>query len=288
MDSDEGYTATGSTLVAFQTDVDEGEYIHIGADVAGDTYGARGSCDGGGPGVIGQADIAGDPRFLTSFGSDFSGAKGVGVLGMGSRNGVYGLAQSSTPEDITGVLAEGYKGAFGVTGVSFDGPVRNELGHGAGVIGASNADSQRDPSKPNKRLGAGVVGLSLNSISTSLEPALHHLPDPKKVPDGTGTGVWGASGSGTGIHGESNSGRGAVFESTKIAQLRLVPLLDPHPNLPETGELGDLYVVSVPDPNHILRTFMFLCVKPSGITVAEWAPFELGSSLTGGSNIFGP
>jgi hypothetical protein len=93
--------------------------------------------------------------------------------------------------------------------LSFLSQVRGALGDGAGVVGASNADSERDPNNQAKRLGAGVVGLSLKALPSVVDtPEPLPLPDLKNRPDGNGTGVWGVSGGGTGVHGESRAGTG--------------------------------------------------------------------------------
>jgi hypothetical protein len=266
MSSDNQYTALGPAVIGFQTD---GANIDVGADVAGKSVGAKGRCDDG-PGVVGESNS-------------------MGVLGTGGLRGVYGRGENrfNQPENTTGVLGEGYKEAFGVTGLNFLSDERAALGNGAGVIGASNADSELDPSNPAKPLGAGVVGLSLKALPQLIdttEPL--PLPDLKKAPDGDGTGVWGASGDGTGVHGQSQSGRGGVFVSQQIAPLRLVPSFNPTPILPAIGDLGDLYVVVLGSvANGTAEVSMHLCVSPGDGTAgnaAQWAPFQLGLPVSGG------
>jgi hypothetical protein len=268
MSSDNQYTALGPAVVGFQTD---GANIDVGADVAGTKLGAKGRCDEG-PGVVGESNT-------------------MGVSGTGGLRGIYGRGQNrfNQPENTTGVLAEGYQEASGVTGLNFSSDRRARLGHGAGVVGASNADSDRDPQNPDKQLGAGVVGLSLSTLPQLIDTAEPlPLPDLKRVPDGDGTGVWGASGRGTGVYGESNNGRGGVFKSATIAQLGLVPLVNPTPLLPAIGQFGDLYVVVTgedPATGGTLTVSMYLCVAPGDTTpgnAAQWAPFQFGPAVAGG------
>jgi hypothetical protein len=195
MSSDEQYTAKGAALVGFQTDATDGP-IDVGAELTGNKIGAVVHCDNG-PGLIADSNT-------------------MGVSGTGGLRGVYGRGQNrfNDPEVTTGTLGEGYEGAFGVTGLSFLSQLRGALGDGAGVVGASNVDSERDPNNQAKRLGAGVVGLSLKALPTLADtPEPLSLPDLKERPDGNGTGVWGVSSGGIGVHGESGSGTGVKGES---------------------------------------------------------------------------
>jgi hypothetical protein len=212
-----------------------------------------------------------------------------GVFGSGPLRGVRGVGQNpyNEPENTTGALGEGYEDSPGVIGLSFQSTLRGELGQAAGVIGASNADSVRDPNNPTKLLGAGVVGLSLTELPVAFDPSgILPLPNPSRVPDGRGTGVWGASGGGTGVHGESQSGRGGVFVSQQIAQLRLVPQFNPNPGLPAIGDWGDLYLAVVTAGREgTLEATMWLCVSPGDGTpgnAAQWAPFQFGPVVSGG------
>src|SRR5215510_12501522 len=136
MSTDNQYTALGPAAIGFQTD---GANIDVGADVAGKKFGARGRCENG-SGVIGESDT-------------------MGVFGSGNLRGVYGSGHNpfQEPQNTTGVLGEGYEEASGVIGLSFLSKERSALGGAAGVIGGSNADSE-------KRVGAGVVGLSLKAM----------------------------------------------------------------------------------------------------------------------------
>lgn len=262
MSSDNQYTALGPASIGFQTDSTD---IDVGADIAGNSTGVKGRCDEG-PGVVGESTSA--------------GVKGRGL------QGVYGLGANRSRNDGTGVLGEGYQEAFGVTGLCLSSDQRTGLGHAAGVIGASNGSSASHPSKPGTLLGAGVVGLSKTHLLISLDdPNLLPLPTTETPPDGEGTGVWGASGTGVGVHGQSQSGRGGVFESARIAQLRLVPSVNPNPVLPATGEFGDLYLVVTGHLEGHSSATLYMCVRPGDVTPSSpawWAPFQLGRVEVGG------
>ncbi len=225
----------------------------------------------------------------------------TGVEGEGGLAGVHGfVTTASTPAKATGVLGEGHQQEIGVTGISFAGNISDrQLGRAAGVIGASNADSQKDPGDPRKLRSAGVVGLSLRSIPAGVP---FPLPDPRENPiDGDGTGVWGASRGGRGVHGESrdeagvfgesNSARGGVFQSTQQAQLHLVPkvvttgqqrhmeetvISTAFPILPKEGIAGDL--MATVDEHGNCR--LWFCVRTeAGGRPAGWAPVVLGPTF---------
>jgi hypothetical protein len=282
----QSFNADDQAVVSFETVGDALGQVEIGVGVIGKTCGVHGESAGNsmgtregvpdGTGVHGRGELKG-----------VYGDGPIGVFGAGTE-GVYGRGQNQQNlENTTGVLGQGFEEGFGVTGVTFASDREGKLGHRAGIIGVSNADSERDHDNLDKLLGAGVVGLSLKSLSGPLEGKLTiaELPDPKNVPDGDGTGVWGASGGGTGVHGESQSGRGGVFESQRIAQLRLVPRVNPIPKLPAIGEFGDLYaVLTQPDTSSIFIE-MYLCVSPGDSTRGTrpmWAPFQFGPMELGG------
>src|SRR5947209_8478516 len=104
MSSDDQYTALGPAPIGFQT---HGANIRIGADLAGNTIGVRGTGVDG-PGIIGISDTA-------------------GVVGSAGGTGSF--------REATGVLGEGYRNASGVTGLSLRGDGKR-LGSGPGVLGA--------------------------------------------------------------------------------------------------------------------------------------------------------
>ncbi len=215
----------------------------------------------------------------------------MGVTGQGPF-GVYGAGQNA--KSGVGVIGEGYHSANGVIGLSFPADGRDQLSAAAGVIGAANADSTRNSDDQNAVAGAGVVGLSLTSIPVLFDTGLPPLPDPNAVPDGDGTGVWGASGGGAGVHGQSEQGTGGVFQSrsgtgasvTSLsgAQLRLVPSPTPLDRTPlmKTGQVGDLYLFSVSQEAGKAGTTLWLCVAPAGPgSDAAWAQLALGDTIGG-------
>jgi hypothetical protein len=287
------FNADDSTVVSFETVGDALGNVDIGVGVVGNRCGVHGESH--------------DVSLGTTVAPEGTGVHGrggiTGVEGDGRSAGVRGFVNTaSSPAIATGVLGDGFDHEIGVTGLSFAGNDRVTLGSAAGVIGASNADSQKDPRDPRKILGAGVVGLSLRSIPSKLDLPVWALPDPREQPiDGDGTGVWGASGGGRGVHGESrdeagvfgesNSARGGVFQSTQQAQLHLVPkvvttgqqrhmeetvISTAFPILPKEGIAGDLMATVDEDEN----VRLWFCVRTqAGGRPAGWAPVLLGPTF---------
>jgi hypothetical protein len=190
--------------------------------------------------------------------SQYQGVNGSGPVGVyGGGNG--GLTVGA------GVVGQGAGGSPGMVGMAYENYHNYNLSNAPGVLGASAGDATRDTGNPLAVRGAGVVGLSIASLGGASDyPGVGLLlPNPNLVPDGNGTGVWGASGGGTGvkgqsqngtgthgesqdgtgvygqsqdgtgvngqsqdgtgIHGQSETGCGGVFESASAAQLRLIP-----------------------------------------------------------------
>jgi hypothetical protein len=324
----QSYMATGSTHVGFQTG---NESIKIGIGAVGEICGVHGESK-----EVKYPDTNDAPS-------------GTGVHGRGLFRGVYGKGrptgkdgedpekkEKENPEEkdkekldsegdpetwggmTTGVLGEGYLHAFGVVGMSFSRhKTRTTLGRRAGVMGVSNAKSNKD----TDILGAGVVGLSHSKLDSS------YLPDPRdKELLADGTGVWGRTKGGIGVHGEaidygagvrgdsksgvgvqgyceeqrgvaghsdygvgvngtSFHGRGGVFSSDAQAQLRLLPSLgritNPQfpPNLPRDGEVGDLIAIL----DDFGQASLWFCVRvaPATPPTAMWQLVELGRMVSG-------
>ncbi|MGF6754813.1 hypothetical protein [Paraburkholderia sp. GAS42] len=293
MATDTDFTANESGSAAFHT---SGTY-NRGVDVEGTDIGVRGFCGNDGTGVIGASlKLPGEEV------SGVLGAKGTGVFGQGLHKGVYGQITSvTTPKpgesdepDDAGVVGKGYGNNVGVAGLCFltslfDTNATGQLGGAAGVLGASNAvsdpDPKHDPDKP-ELLGAGVVGLSIETLPVGGGSTV--LPHPADRVSGSGTGVWGASGSGTGVYGRSQTGRGGVFKSQPevgeakgIAQVRLVPWQANKTLLPPAkGEQGDLYVGVIQGTNLMA---MYLCISKGtdDDNPAFWQQFQLGDLIRG-------
>jgi hypothetical protein len=187
--------------------------------------------------------------------------------------GVYGFCQSGP-----GVLGQG-SDADNPTSYG-EAPV----GAGSGVVGmggnataATTVTMPPNPPVTNPALpgGAGVVGLGGNAAM----PAAGILG---------GTGVVGI---GSPMQaGSELPGRGGVFGVTGYAaQVRLIPGPPPFekPLLPVFGEVGDLYITRVPNPQsaHLPGLpVMFMCVIPTTTKEpAMWVPFVVGPQQRGGS-----
>jgi hypothetical protein len=245
---------------------------------------------GSAPGVIGNS-VSG-PGVTGA--SQFQGVSGSGPVG------VYGNGNGG-PMAGAGVVGQGTSGSPGMVGMAYEANDFN-LSNAAGVLGASAGDSTRDPNNPGAVRGAGVVGLSIASLGGGSDfpgsPLL--LPDPNAVPDGNGTGVWGASGGGTGVYGQSQSGTGVsgqsengcggIFESASAAQLRLIPSaipLEDNETLMQSGHTGDLYLYSVAEEvgttgTYHYSTILWLCIAPAPAGgQAMWAQVSLGDTVGG-------
>jgi hypothetical protein len=82
-------------------------------------------------------------------------------------------------------------------------------------------------------------------------------------------------------------GRGGVFGSAvgagNIAQLQLMPTLNPPTQVPKVGNFGDLYVSVTGDigPGGSATTTMYLCIAPGdGVTgTAQWTAFQTSGTF---------
>ena len=173
---------------------------------------------------------------------------------------------------------------------------------GPGVLGiGSDAENPTTYGLPPANAGTGVVGRGGNAALavTQTPPPSSNLPPITNPALPAGPGVVGLGGvtpmptadivNGAGIVGVG--GRGGVFGSTtnRTAQLRLVPgpPQGGKPLLPTSGELGDLYVTTIPNPlgaNMPGPPVMFMCVSPStSSAIAMWVPFTVGPPQQGGT-----
>ena len=120
MSSDNQYTALGPAIVGFQTD---GSNINIGAQIAGNTVGIKGTCQGPvGDGVQGTG--AGNFSGVAGWGGPNSGTGVIGFGGGGAGPGVRGIgsgAQNTGPAGPAGVYGHGGSDAPGVVGQAGDG-----------------------------------------------------------------------------------------------------------------------------------------------------------------------
>ena len=172
---------------------------------------------------------------------------GPGVMGQGGDaiNPPNDFPNNSPVDAGFGVIGLGGKGAAASTETIESGVVKfPALPAGAGVVGVAGGASMPNPAFAE---GTGVVGIG--------SPAAHGF-DP---------------------------GRGGVFGSAgNMAQAQLIPAPGGRTTLPTAGRFGDLYAILV---NNL--TTLFLCVSPSDphttpVTVAQWAPFILGATQSGG------
>jgi hypothetical protein len=220
--------------------------IHAKGTVAFPTGGAIGTIPAGN-GVIAQGingtvgyvhEVVRDKPMENSVGAGLLGVGGAGsagVFGTG-RNGVVGY-EHTTPRDHAFEAAQraGVLGR-GETGVSGDGA------NGAGVFG---------------RGVPGVQGLSDGG--------------PGVVADGQ-TGVAARGNDGPGVIASSTTEQGAVLESTRMAQLLLVPLRMENPLALPRSTAGELLVTVWADEEErgIEITSLWFCKVGGGPNQANW------------------
>jgi hypothetical protein len=186
------------------------------------------------------------------------GIGGAGVFGRG-RTGVIGYEQdtdrdpSLETKEPTGVLGCGPTGGFGVSEVS--GGAGGSVPGGPGVHGVGTP---------------GVFGEGQNT-------------NPGVAGDGgdDGVGVVGRGHGGPGMLAQSDADRAAVFESSRRAQIFIVPLGIPDPTkLPDTApgvpakaEPGELCVTFTRDVRTNMQTVasLWFCKQSSGLAAtANW------------------
>jgi hypothetical protein len=193
-------------------------------------------------------------------------------------------------------------GAEGVRGESETGiGVLGTNGGGAPAVKGLGGDainpSANNPTAKPVNAGLGVVAVGGDSAAGFSIIMNNHAITFAPLPAGPGlVAVAGraslsdalARSSGIGVVGmgspEQNgfpAGRGGVFGSAagagNIAQLQLLPTLNPATQVPKVGNFGDLYVSLVDvGPGGIVTTSMYLCTSPGdGVTgTAQWTMFQ--------------
>jgi len=223
----------------------------------------------------------GQPHNLTALECDGSGT-GIGVIGRSE----FGTGMQGESETGIGVLGQNGGGGPAVKGIGGDAanpstssPDVTPVNAGLGVIalgGASAAafsiqTSKQDVTFPALSAGPGLVAVAGGA-------ALH---DALEFSSGTGVVGMGSP--------EQNgfpAGRGGVFGSAKgagnIAQLQLVPTLNPATQVPKVGNFGDLYVsVTTAAATGRLMTSMFLCISSGDgfKNTAQWTKFQTQGSF---------
>ena len=157
-----------------------------------------------------------------------------GVFGIG-RNGVVGIEQATT-RDLAFEAAQkaGVLGR-GETGVSGDGA------NGPGVF------------------GRGLPGVQGESAG-----------GPGVLAEGQ-TGVFATGNSGAGVHARSKEEQAAILESSKMAQLWLIPLRIKDPSALAKSNAGELLSTVWPNERGTEITNLWFCTKGGDPTQASWA-----------------
>jgi hypothetical protein len=185
-----------------------------------------------------------------------------GLRGRGLNAGIGVLGQAP----FAAVVGEG--GTFGCVGRGPAGGPPALVGvRGIGELGVDARGTLTGVNARGTLTGVNARGGEVGAIARATNPASVGVEA-----EGEGAGVVGRSSTGEGVHGGSAEGRGGVFQSGRIAQLRLVP--SPDNTVPLHGRIGDLYV-------HLGRegATMYLCINDNPV---QWRQVQLGPAIAGG------
>ena len=220
--------------------------IHAKGTVPLPTGGAMGTIPAGNGiisqginGVVGYIHAMARNRILeNSVGAGLLGVGGgtfPGVFGTG-QNGVVGIEQATT-RDLAFEAAQkaGVLGR-GETGVSGDGA------NGPGVF------------------GRGLPGVQGESTG-----------GPGVLAEGQ-TGVFATGNGGAGVHARSKEEQAAILESSKLAQLWLIPLRIKDPTSIPKSNAGELLATIWPDERGTDTTSLWFCKVGGNPTQASWVP----------------
>jgi hypothetical protein len=180
-----------------------------------------------------------------------AGGEGTGVRGEGVWVGVSGGALDNFPPPMIGVDGTGQTGVRGIGGET------GVLGTGesAGVEGT--AASVR---------GAGVLGTNNHGTGVLDGPGVHGMSR-------HAIGVLGESTEdGYGVLGHSLGNRGGVFQSDRVAQLRLIPT---DTGVVPLGQVGDLYLYIGGASGNRGAASLIVCVRQPPSGPAEWQQIQL-------------
>lgn len=291
-----------------------------GTGVAGFGGGVKGS---GGIGVHGVGGSQSSPSF------DPSGRPGAGVFAQGGRMGdddndkrflhgagVIGLAGKRpmpNASDIGSVGVYGHGAEAEVRVVNVDGlnVTVGPIAPGPGVLGRGGVPIPLG----EQPVAAGVIGLAgdtaIPPISDSGNTGVYGGGQLGVKGVGMAAGVSGKGASGPGVSGNGfpgvlgiaadHSARGGEFESTRSAQLRLVPhrseqrirsqtpvtpialSAGSEPTLPKDGRGGDLLVVEMKSENNQPTCTLWFCVQGTASGPARWAQVLVGPAFDGTS-----
>lgn len=254
--------------------------------------GVLGKGGDGGVGGIGVHGIGGSQSEPTW---DPTDPPGTGVLGQGGRQatndlrlphgaGIVGLAggigrpiPSLADTGSVGVFGQGAEAEVETINIDNQNVVVGPMAPGPGVLGRGGVPISLDPHLIAPNVAAGVIGLAgampIPPISNTGNTGVYGM-GPRGVVGETDTdiGVFGLA--------NKNTGRGGVFQSTRSAQVRLVPqkaIPGERPKLPKDGLGGDL-IATVDNVN---QCSLWFCVQGAGASPARWAQVLLGAAFDG-------
>ena len=156
-----------------------------------------------------------------------------GVFGIG-RNGVVGIEQTTTRDLVFEAAQRAGVLGRGETGVSGDGA------NGPGVF------------------GRGVPGIQGESAG-----------GPGVLAEGQ-TGIFATGNKGAGVHARSTEEQAAILESSKLAQLWLIPLRIKDPTALVKSNAGDLLSTVWPDERGTEITNLWFCTRGGDPSQATW------------------
>ncbi len=218
--------------------------IHAKGTLPSPTGGAMGTIPAGN-GIIAQG-INGVAGYVhaTSRNRPLENSVGAGMLGVGSaaspgvfgtgQNGVVGIEQTTTRDAAFEAAQKAGVLGRGETGVSGDGA------NGPGVFGRGLPGVQGQSSG-----GPGVLG------------------------EGQ-TGVFATGDRGAGVHARSKEEQAAILESSKMAQLWLIPLRIKDPTALAKSNAGELLSTVWPDDRGTEITNLWFCTRGGDPSQASW------------------
>lgn len=156
-----------------------------------------------------------------------------GVFGIG-RNGVVGIEQTTTRD------------------LAFEAAQR------AGVLGRGETGVSGDGANGPGVFGRGVPGVQGESPG-----------GPGVLAEGQ-TGVFATGNKGAGVHARSTEEQAAILESSKMAQLWLIPLRIKDPTSLQSSKPGELVATIWPDERGTDITSLWFCTSGGTPTEANW------------------
>jgi hypothetical protein len=178
--------------------------------------------------------------------------------------GVVGIAGGASPPPTTtpspspGVFGIGRNGVVGIEQATTR-DLAFEAAQKAGVLGRGETGVSGDGAN-----GPGVFGRGLPGVQGQSSGG------PGVLAEGQ-TGIFATGNDGAGVHARSTTEQAAVLESSKMAQLWLIPLRIKDPTALAKSNAGELLSTVWPDERGTEITNLWFCTRGGDPTQASWA-----------------